>query len=657
MELPIGPHAQTIKRLAKELESPDEALKKSAYKQLLRLSLESDPEALYSLASAYEYGIMNAEKKPNPELAFKTMKQAADLNYGPAYIKISQYTINGFGTEKNPASARDYYELATNYYATRKKQTDPIATENAKMARLQLALIYLYYFSDDKVKVKAALDSLKHQVDTLFSKDAALALAKYFEEKNDPEKSEQYYLKALEIKHEDHDLQIQLANMYLRFFPNAPAKIASALKYLNSAVEKSSNPLAAIRLASYYLDHQDFDKAKYYLEKITDTQGLSLKNTLEGLFYLNDLNPSRNLLKALESFEKALLANPHDDMALFGKWKIWQESPELINNEAEIHDILAKILKSNEPQTLFEIALGYLYGIYGLEKNPAKAKEYFKKVIDDRSIDSDGLKAIIYRDGLYEKKDIALALKTLERSRSKSQWAEQLYTQLQELLPKELIEKEESAKKTAKKAHKKEPKKISVLQKGSSSETAQEAHSEQETDEFDEPPEDPSLLQDFKKGLIHEINKKYHPDDGSYVRDIHFDTGEIIIEDPRHSKEIILFFNQDQSGKRKKHVIKKLVYDPRVEQWFTKTQEELLKIYQESTIDNHTFAKIVDSYMQLYGIQIPRNDNKRGLFLPGEIINITTGFRKKVNFEYTFYQDKPGQALVLYHRLARPVVR
>ncbi len=658
MELPSGPEAARVENYAKTLaSSSDKEEKEQAYNNLEKLAQEKNPAAIYTLAVAYEYGVLNEEKKPNFLRAFKGIKQAADLGYGPAFIILGKYYLKGMGTKVSPELAARYYTQADLYYKSKLKQTDVIADYNAKNAPVQRGLIYLTYFKDDKAKVNQALEILADEAERNLSQDAAYALAKYFEEKNDPIQSEKYYLMILNAKPDDIDIQVQLSNMYLSFFSEAPEKVAQAIKYLDDAVQKYDNPVAALRLASYYSDQGDFQKTKFYLNKVPDEGFASGKHNLLGLFYLNNLNPEYDIQKAYDYFEKALSEKPNSPTALLGIWKVWLASPELITDEARINDIISKVLATKEPQIAFEIALGYTYGIYGLEKDPVKAKKYFKKVFDDTSVYSDGFKALMYRDGLYVKQNFSKGLEVLERSRSKNPWNEQLYKQLKEKIAQELIQEEElGKKKSSKKLSRQIPQEAGQAQQAGPALLVENLKiSQPEREEFDQEPQNPSQIQEFKHGLIADINTTYKPDDGSYVEDIDLQNDIVTINDPRHDKKIVLNFKDLPKNKRFKRVIKKLQYHPRVQEWFTLSPEQLQAKYPDpTTIENHTFAQIVDSYIQLYGTQVPRKDNRQEFIMHGDVINTRTNKKRSGTFEYTFYQDNPGGPWVLHHRLFRP---
>ncbi len=663
MELPFGPNKQTIENAVNLLEKGNEEEKKEGFKQLALLSAQ-DPEAGYSLACTYEYGTLSSTNTPIPKLAFSKMKQAADKNYGPSFIKMGRYYSQGFGTPMNFDYAVDYYKKALKWYETHRKLYDIIALENPKIAQSELAKIYITHYKNDQQRLNEGLGILEKQVSEN-SEYAAITLAQYYEDKSDYQNAKKYYLAALRIKPDREETKVQLANLYLFRFSHEPEKIQLAETYLKEAVANSRNEKAAFRLCYYYYDQERFDEVKENLTLVTNPYFLAPKYVLEGLLYSHERNKSKDLPKALALFEKGLKASPHDDVALFGIWKIWLESPELIEDQQKIKDILNKLHATKNPQILFKLGLGHKYGFYGLEKNKTKAEECFTAVLADTSQDSDALIALIYGEGIYGKKDLNQALKALQRSRLKSKWTEELYSKILEEQHQELIEEEEKEKRSKIRSPKKIPStkvapeiaspstsSLALKNEVPANKTTSEAH------EFEQEPEIHEEPEAFKHELIRDIDTTYRPDDGSFVKDINFKTGEIFIEDPMHHKRIILSFKDDTQTvkKRKRRIIKQLQYHPRVEVWFTKSREELLKKYSPSTIDNHTFAKVVDNYIQLYGIRIPRPDNKLELVLPGTIVDTITGKKQKVDVEYAFYQDDPGNSKKInYHRLTRPV--
>lgn len=654
MELPFGPKRDTIKAAITLLEKGDTQQKKDGFKMLLQLSSQGNAEAKYSLACTYEYGVLSNDQ-PNYNLAFQNMKQSADAAYGPAFIKMAEYYKRGFGTPINIEKAIEYYQKARDWYNRAIQPNDYIAFQNRKVVDIELARMYLIHYKNDQDRVKQAIQILENQL-AKDTEDAALILADYYEKQTDFLTAEKYYKKALEIKPHDEEAEVQLANLYLFRFSNDSEKIQRAVDYLKNAVSKSKNPVAAFRLGFYYYDHEEFQKAEDYLKLVFDPHYLAQKYILEGLLYSHEGNPDRDLSKALEFYEHGLKTEPDDNAALLGVWRIWLESPELVQDQQKIKDILQKLFQSKDSQALFKLGLGYKYGIYGLEKNKTKANQCFQKVLDDASRDSDVLKALLYSEGIYVKKDLSQALKVLERSRLKSKWTEQLYLKFQDDQRQELIEEEELTKRKLPKE--KAPSSATAPKLPAAKAEQVEVPEAEEAQAFEQEPETQAQQEEFKQGLIQEINNTYKPNDGSFVKDINFIMNEIFIEDPQHDKEIILSYKDDETRKkRKKRMVKQLRYDPRVQEWFTKSPQELQQKYNLSTIDNHTFAKIVDYYIQLYGIPIPRTDTRRELILPGTIINTKTGKKQKTIFEYTFYQDEPGSPRVLFHRLARPVFR
>ena len=56
MEMPFGPHRESIKAAIARIEKGDPREKKEGFRKLLQLSLEDD-EAKYSLACTCEYGV------------------------------------------------------------------------------------------------------------------------------------------------------------------------------------------------------------------------------------------------------------------------------------------------------------------------------------------------------------------------------------------------------------------------------------------------------------------------------------------------------------------------------------------------------------------------------------------------------------------------
>lgn len=660
MECPFGRQHGEIRQAMALISKKEKEKKTDGFRKLVQLSAGGDCEATYNIACTYEYGVLS-DDKPNFNLAFINMKKSADNGYGPAYVKMGEYYKNGYGVTPDSEKAKEYYQKAREYYGKGVRYGDGIALINKKVADIEYSRLSLIIDKDDSSKISEALKILLDQ-SKRNSVDATIALAEHYEGEADFSQAEVYYQRALGLDPQSQEAQVRLGNLYLSRFLGDAQRTEKALEYLKNAAE--SNPIAAFRIASYFYDIEEFKKAQVYLQFVRDPHFLEHKYLLEGLLYSHERNIHRDLSKSLTFFDRAIEKKPQNITALFGIWRIWLESPEKIQDEQRIKDILEKLFNSYDPQALFKLGLGYRYGIYGLEKNDSKAAICFKRVRENTSIDSDPLRALMYIEGIGVKKDLVKGLKALERSHLKSKWSHELYINTQADIETQLLELDQKEKKSAEKLP---PIKASGESAGKQRQ-AQPMSSQadegqipvietQDTEEFEQEPEDTALQEEFKQSLIEKITTTYKPADGSFVKTIHFDTREIHIDDPRNNKEIILCYEDAIKDRRKRRLVKHLRYHPRVESWFSKTAEELAQTYDTSTIENHRFARIVDYYIQLYGIPIPRTDGKRELILPGTIIDKITGRKERTIFEYTFYKDQQDGPNVLYHRLARPIFK
>ncbi|MBY0110148.1 MAG: hypothetical protein K2X90_03500 [Candidatus Babeliaceae bacterium] len=641
----------------------------------------ANPEFLFEMGEFFEESSFT-DNQNKPKLAFNNMMRAAELGYGRAFSKLALYYLYGLGTTKDIDKALAWFKKAREWYKKSRKNNNVISEEEVMITDLEYSCACIQHCADPS-DIAKSIEILKKLSDPNFQRNidmkdeiaerASEALEKYYYLNNDIKLREKYLKRILAINPNNSYAYGELTIMCGLDFENDFEKKQQTFNFLEHTLERANDenkPKYLTSLAHLYLINQQFDKVHNLLERVTDTKYLSTKYWLLGKMHASLENISADPQKALISFEKALALEPENTTMLRNFYDLLIQNPEIISQQ-KAQEILEKLVRLNDPTTLYELLLTFQYGLYGSEKDPKKAEFYLQKILNQKEPIYDNYKALIYALGIGVKKNVNKAKQLMNEKATQTQAQKNLLSVIKEILVEDMLD---TGAETEQQNLLKKKTTVSFDEQNET-DTAQPLASQNQPTELPKLPsnitEDQSELDvpldqtnneqiERKNRLIEKLNslnKKYNPEDESFIEDINFETKTIIIDDPKRNKKIILFIGDDafQQSHKIKKIKNRLPYDNRIQAWFTTPQEELRKKYDLAAIENHTFAQIVDYCMQLYGQKIPWTDSKTQLIMQGEIISIPDNKRKRVSFEYTFYQDDPGESTKkLYHRLARP---
>lgn len=287
----------------------DKSYQKAEQYFLRTIELRENGFAEYKLGEIYSKGI---DDEPNEikaqeryAMAYRAFLQLEKENPDDniAY-RLGMMELNGIGTEINPEGARKHFEIA--------------AELGNDLAKYQLAKLYLK--DNDRESINRAIALLEESAELGKNSMAAYGLGKVYLDQDgmvyDPEKAEEWFLKADELENEY--AAYSLGKMYMD--EDLPCyDMEKAMKYLQKAGDQE-NEYAQYRLGKIYLTpgYEDIDLAEKWL-KASAEQGNEYAQYAIGMFYLDGER------KDIDLAEKWLLkaAEKGNDMALYQVGKIY----------------------------------------------------------------------------------------------------------------------------------------------------------------------------------------------------------------------------------------------------------------------------------------------------------------------------------------------
>ncbi len=511
-----------------------------------------------------------------------------------------------------------------------------------------------------------------------------------YQENKDYRRARKYYLVAIDMHtaYED-DAMSNLAKL-LNEGKGGPKDVKTAVEYYQKLASKN-NPLGIYNLAVEFFKGnevipQDLQKAHDLFLRVINLPAEKHIRSFHnyelaciGLGLLaekgfNDHKP--NIVKAREYFEKANSARGKAHIARL----IWtkkivgdtQAAKGSLKELAKIDYLAAflystilitqgeqqegiRILEQAEankidilPIGLLQLAIAYHYG-FGVEKDEAKAQEYFKKIYNDT--DNTQRSVILTRGymrlfGIGVNKNENEGFKLIEESKNKF---DDIYLDTDELFPAiKKIKAERAEQQLLQEEEKKKTKSKKGKEKATLEEPALVTQGESSSQFAKVPEQDPFAI------TTKEWNNNFKVDDGSSVSKIDPINKIFVIEDPQQDEELIVKAKADLN--RNYAEIKGLRYHERI----LKRQGQGKKAMKlaKSTIEHHTFAQMLDYVIQYVGELVPfmkdgSSEAEDELIAEVTRKNLTTGAEQNCRAEYTF-GEKDGEPYV-YHRLLRPI--
>ncbi|MDR0543854.1 MAG: hypothetical protein LBG30_00685 [Odoribacteraceae bacterium] len=361
------------------------------YKQgLLELSEDNEEEAIKWLAKA-------ADKKHAPsmtllgsrliekdaERARALFNEASGLGYGPAMVYLAACNLGEIGGEKNVTLAISWLERAL-------RGTD--LTDPQREAAHELIMEYGADNDDEEEEEEEEEEDDDDYEDNegLNGRELFVKGVQALKEKN-MSVARDYLMKSL---HQDY---APAATALGNFTQSAEPENESIFLGLYMAAARMGEPVAHVKLAKFFLEKKDNERAIYWLEKVVKSGNLDEEDQQTNEDLLRGLDPSRLIPENVKGWAKK-------GSGLF-----------VAEDYAGAAEWFLKAAKEGHVHAQLMLGLCYRLG-RGVPADPKESLAWFHKAADQGCVDAWLILGTMYYSGQKVEKNLPLALKWIEKA-------------------------------------------------------------------------------------------------------------------------------------------------------------------------------------------------------------------------------------------------